>query len=141
MRIGELSRRTDIPTRMLRYYEEKHLLQAEREGNGYRSYPASAAGLALQIRGLLDSGLTTEIIREILPCLDDPATPDGQRLTPGELAPETAAALGRHLDRVQQRIDCLSRNRDAIRSYIDAARHADHELRRRSEHSVGASAL
>jgi len=63
MRIGELSRRTGVPTRMLRYYEEQDLLHPERAANGYR---------VQQIRGLLDSGLTTEIIRKILPFLDKP---------------------------------------------------------------------
>ena len=87
MKIGELARRTDISTRMLRYYEEQGLLTAERDDNGYRSYAESSAGQALQIRGLLDSGLTTEIIRDLLPCLAgrpdacrrpvDPAVPVG----------------------------------------------------------------
>ena len=117
MRIGELSRRTDVPTRMLRYYEEQGLLQPERGANGYRSFGPTDTYRALQIRGLLAAGLTTEIIRDILPCLDDP---EAVRLTPRRIAPQTAAALHRHLDRVEQRIDCLSRNRDAIRSYIAA---------------------
>jgi DNA-binding transcriptional MerR regulator len=115
MRIGELSQRTDVPTRMLRYYEEQGLLEPRRDDNGYRSYAPTDTYRALQIRGLLAAGLTTEIIRDILPCLEDP---EDVRLTPEHLAPETADALSRHLDRVQQRIDCLSRNRDAIRSYI-----------------------
>ena len=117
MRIGELSRRTDVPTRMLRYYEEQGLLQPQRDDNGYRSFGPTDTYRALQIRGLLAAGLTTEIIRDILPCLDDP---EQVRLTPQRIAPETARALHRHLERVQQRIDCLSRNRDAIRSYIAA---------------------
>jgi DNA-binding transcriptional MerR regulator len=117
MRIGELARRTDVPTRMLRYYEEQGLLGADREDNGYRSYPEAAAGRALQIRGLLGSGLTTEIIRDILPCLDDP---QAEQLMPDYLAPELAEMLTQHLARVQQRIECLTRNRDAIQSYITA---------------------
>jgi DNA-binding transcriptional MerR regulator len=117
VRIGELSQRTDVPTRMLRYYEEQGLLEPRRDVNGYRSYGPTDTYRALQIRGLLAAGLTTEIIRDILPCLEDPAD---VRLAPAHLAPETAEALNRHLDRVQQRIDCLSRNRDAIRSYIAA---------------------
>ncbi len=117
MRIGELSRRTDISTRMLRYYEEQGLLEADRDGNGYRSYPEATAGRALQIRGLLDSGLTTGIIRDLLPCLDDPDGP----LTPPYLSAEMAAALTAHLARIQKRIDCLSRNRDAVVAYIAAA--------------------
>ncbi len=40
MKIGELSRRTGVPTRMLRYYEEQGLLRPERADNGYRSYRA-----------------------------------------------------------------------------------------------------
>ncbi|WP_315987662.1 hypothetical protein [Actinomadura sp. HBU206391] len=28
----------------------------------------------MQIRGLLDAGLPTKIIKQILPCLDDPCT-------------------------------------------------------------------
>ena len=115
MRIGELSKRTDVPTRMLRYYEEQGLLQPQRDDNGYRSFAPSDTYRALQIRGLLAAGLTTEIIRDILPCLDDP---QDVRLTPDWIAPEVAEALDRHLARVEQRIDCLSRNRDAIRSYI-----------------------
>jgi DNA-binding transcriptional MerR regulator len=126
MKIGELSRRTDISTRMLRYYEEQGLLAAERDANDYRSYAESSAGRALQIRGLLDSGLTTEIIRDLLPCLED-GSEDGSdnpggRLTPPYLSPELAGALSGHLERIQKRIDCLTRNRDAVRTYIAGAR-------------------
>ena len=117
MRIGELSQRTEVPTRMLRYYEEQGLLEPQRDISGYRSYAATDTYRALQIRGLLAAGLTTEIIRDILPCLDDP---DDSGLTPARLSPEIAEALERHLDRVQQRIDCLTRNRDAIGRYIAA---------------------
>jgi DNA-binding transcriptional MerR regulator len=129
MKIGELSRRTDISTRMLRYYEEQGLLTAERDANDYRSYAESSAGRALQIRGLLDSGLTTEIIRDLLPCLEDSSQDGledgsdnpGGRLTPPYLSPELAGALSGHLERIQKRIDCLTRNRDAVRTYIAGA--------------------
>jgi DNA-binding transcriptional MerR regulator len=121
MRIGELARRTDISTRMLRYYEEQGLLAAQRDDNGYRSYAEATAGQALQIRGLLDAGLTTDIIRDLLPCLQ--AGPDGadRPLTPPYLSADLAAALSRHLERIEKRIDCLTRNRDAVRAYIAAA--------------------
>ena len=67
MRIGELSCRTGVPARLLRYYEEQDLLHPERDSNGYRCYDAADADRVEQIRGLLDSGLTTEIISRILP--------------------------------------------------------------------------
>jgi len=117
MKIGELSRRTGIPARMLRYYEEQDLLHPERAGNGYRAYGESAVYRVQQIRGLLDSGLTTEIIRNILPFL---SKPDEIHLHPDCLTPETAGLLRREAGRIEQRIDCLTRNRDAIRAYLAA---------------------
>jgi DNA-binding transcriptional MerR regulator len=117
MRIGELSRRTGVPARLLRYYEEQDLLNPERDGNGYRFYSTPDVYRVQQIRGLLDSGLTTEIIRRILPFLEDP---DMIHLPPQCLTAETAALLQREADRLQQRIDCLTRNRDAIRGYLAA---------------------
>ncbi|MEU2716683.1 MerR family transcriptional regulator [Streptomyces sp. NPDC007205] len=117
MRIGELSRRTGVPTRLLRYYGEQDLLHPERAANGYRSYPESAVADVQQIRGLLDSGLTTEMIRAILPYLCGP----GELHPPAEcVAPETAALLQRHIQRIQSRIDCLARNRDRLSAYLAA---------------------
>ncbi|MEU8245714.1 MerR family transcriptional regulator [Nonomuraea sp. NPDC048916] len=121
MRIGELSRRTGVPARMLRYYEEQDLLHPERAANGYRLYDAPAVYRVQQIRGLLDSGLTTEIIRRILPYLDQP---DEIHPHPDCLTAEVAALLREEAERIQRRIDCLSRNRDAIHAYLAAVQRA-----------------
>lgn len=119
MKIGELSRRTGVPTRLLRYYEEQRLLSPDRTENGYRDYREPAVQDVQQIRGLLDSGLTTEMIRAILPYLSGP----DEILLPAEcLTPETAALLQAHLDRIQARIDCLARNRDRLSAYLAAVR-------------------
>lgn len=119
MKIGQLSQRTGVPTRMLRYYEEQDLLHPDRAGNGYRDYPEQAVYRVQQIRGLLDSGLTTEIIRRILPFLDKP---DEIHLHPACLTSELSELLQAEAGRIQQRIDCLSRNRDAILAYLTAVR-------------------
>ncbi|WP_327092735.1 MerR family transcriptional regulator [Nonomuraea sp. NBC_01738] len=117
MKIGQLSQHTGVPTRMLRYYEEQGLLCAERDANGYRRYDQGAVHRVTQIRGLLDSGLTTEIIAKLLPYLDGP----GQiHLHPQCLTPELAAMLRAEAARLGARIDCLSRNRDALLAYLDA---------------------
>ncbi|NUU22667.1 MAG: MerR family transcriptional regulator [Streptomycetaceae bacterium] len=115
MRIGELSRRTGVPARMLRYYEEQDLLHPDRSQNGYRDYPEPTVYRVQQIRGLLDSGLTTEIIRNILPFLTEP---DRIHLHPDCLTAEMAAQLRAEADRIQARIDCLGRNLTAIRAYL-----------------------
>ncbi|MEV4397868.1 MerR family transcriptional regulator [Nonomuraea sp. NPDC049607] len=121
MKIGQLSQRTGVPTRMLRYYEEQDLLHPDRADNGYRDYPESAVYRVQQIRGLLDSGLTTEIIRRILPFL---TRPDDIHLHPACLTSELAELLQAEAGRIQQRIECLSRNRDAIHAYLAAVRSA-----------------
>ncbi|MFI6777135.1 MerR family transcriptional regulator [Nocardia sp. NPDC050412] len=117
MRIGELSERTGTSRRLLRYYEEQGLIVADRCANGYRTYDDRFVDRVLQIRGLLDAGLPTRIIKQILPCLDKPRTiyfPDA--------TPEMLATLERERDRMSDRISCLSRNRDAIAEYLEAVR-------------------
>jgi DNA-binding transcriptional MerR regulator len=117
VRIGELSKRTDVPTRLLRYYEEQGLLTPSRAANGYRDYAEALVDRVTQIRGLLDAGVPTRIIRQILPCLDDPCT-----IHVTDAAPELIADLERQRDQMDARISCLSRNRDAINAYLDAVR-------------------
>ncbi|MFD9740814.1 MerR family transcriptional regulator [Umezawaea sp. NPDC059074] len=115
MRIGELSARTATSRRLLRYYEEQGLLVSTRCPNGYRDYDESYVDRVLQIRGLLDAGLPTRIIKQILPCLDKPRSihfPDA--------TPEMIAALEHERDRMTDRVRCLTRNRDAIAEYLDA---------------------
>lgn len=117
MRIGDLSRQTGVPPRMLRYYEDQGLLSPARDANGYRSYADADAGKVRQIRGLLDSGLPTGIIRRILPFLD---SPDQIHLPPQCLTAETTTLLRAEIARLTSRIDCLARNRDALRGYLAA---------------------
>ena len=117
MRIGELSARTDTPRRLLRYYEGQRLIVADRSPNGYREYDEPTVDRVLQIRGLLDAGLPTRIIKQILPCLDKPRAiyfPDA--------TPEMLATLEAERDRMARRAECLLRNRDAISEYLDAVR-------------------
>ncbi|TVT60852.1 MerR family transcriptional regulator [Amycolatopsis rhizosphaerae] len=117
MRIGELSERTGTPRRLLRYYEEQGLIIARRAANGYREYEGSTVDRVLQVRGLLDAGLPTRIIKQILPCLDKPRTIYFEDATP-----EMLATLEHELERMTHRIHCLARNRDAIAEYLDAVR-------------------
>ncbi|MBN3931880.1 MerR family transcriptional regulator [Streptomyces verrucosisporus] len=68
MLIGELSRRTGVSTRLLRYYGEQGPLTSERGPNGYRTYGEDAALTVRRIRALPAPGLITEVIRSVLPC-------------------------------------------------------------------------
>jgi DNA-binding transcriptional MerR regulator len=118
MRIGELSERTGTPPRLLRYYEEQGLITSERCTNGYRSYTDPTVDRVRQVRGLLDAGLPTRIIKQILPCLDKP------RDLP-EATPELIASLELQRDRMTARIECLTKNRDAVAEYLEAVLERD----------------
>jgi DNA-binding transcriptional MerR regulator len=122
MRIGELAARTGTSRRLLRYYEEQELIAPDRSANGYRDYDERLVDRVLQIRGLLEAGLPTRMIKRILPCLNVP----GILHCPEEATPEMLAALEEERDRMTQRIQFLTRNRDAIASYLDVARSTGH---------------
>ncbi|MCQ4121363.1 MerR family transcriptional regulator [Rhodococcus sp. FXJ9.536] len=117
MLIGELARVTGTPTRSLRYYEEQGLIVPSRLDNGYRDYADYLVDRVIQIRGLLDAGLPTRIIKQVLPCLDKPRTIHFRDATP-----EMLATLEHERDRMNERIDFLTRNRDAITNYLDAVK-------------------
>ncbi|MEU9023442.1 MerR family transcriptional regulator [Actinomadura sp. NPDC048394] len=117
MRIGRLSELTGVSRRLLRYYEEQGLIVSERCANGYRDYDERSVDRVLQIRGLLDAGLPTRIIKQILPCLDKP-----RRIVFSDATPEMLATLEAELDRMSRRIECLARNRDAIAEYLGEVR-------------------
>ncbi|MEU7178305.1 MULTISPECIES: MerR family transcriptional regulator [Streptomyces] len=118
MRIGELSKRTDAPVRMLRYYEEQGLIHSERLPNGYRDYEDYTVDRVRQIRGLLDVGLPTRIIKQILPCLNSPRTIHMPYVTP-----DMIATLEDERDRMAEKIECLTKNHRAINDYLDAVSH------------------
>jgi DNA-binding transcriptional MerR regulator len=81
MRIGELSKRTGVSPRSLRYYEQQGLLTSERLTNGYRDYADTAVDIVASIQNLLAAGMNTELIRDVLPALDCGVAP---RICEGE---------------------------------------------------------
>ncbi|OZC87733.1 MerR family transcriptional regulator [Rhodococcus sp. 05-340-1] len=114
MRIGELASATNTSVRLLRYYEERQLIVSTREPNGYRAYDDRFVDRVLQIRGLLDAGLPTRIIKQILPCLDKPRV-----IHFADATPDMIALLTHERDRMEERALNLMKNRDAIASYLD----------------------
>lgn len=115
MRIGELAERTGIPRRLLRYYEEQGLITPRRLDNGYREYDERLVDRVMKVRGLLDSGIPTRIIADMLPCLDQP-----QDIVVANPDPELRKILVRERERMAERIALLEHNRDALTRYISA---------------------
>ncbi|MBB3662213.1 DNA-binding transcriptional MerR regulator [Prauserella sediminis] len=114
MRIGELSRRTGVSIRLLRYYEEQGLLSPERGANGYRNFRDSDVGAVRQIRTLLAAGLPTHTIAWLLPCVRD----EGERLV---LCTEMAEDLRGERARIDRQIETLMASRELLDDVISAA--------------------
>jgi DNA-binding transcriptional MerR regulator len=115
MRIGELAERTGVPRRLLRYYEEQGLITPRRLDNGYREYDGHLVDRVMKVRGLLDAGIPTRIIADMLPCLDQP-----QDIVVANPDPELRTILVRERERMAERISLLEHNLGALTRYIEA---------------------
>jgi DNA-binding transcriptional MerR regulator len=71
MRIGELSARSGVSTRSLRYYEKQGLLAARRESNGYREYDDAAVVRARTIQMLFGMDFPRDLVKTVLACAGD----------------------------------------------------------------------
>jgi DNA-binding transcriptional MerR regulator len=115
MLIGQLAKLTGTSERLLRYYERVGLLTASRQANGYRVYEADAELTVRQIRALLAAGLSTNLIKQMLPCV----------LEDGSLRPCSGVLdkLRTRLDHLGQRADELARARQTLQQAISIAEH------------------
>ncbi|WP_086853398.1 MerR family transcriptional regulator [Amycolatopsis kentuckyensis] len=112
MRIGELSKRTGVSPRSLRYYEEQGLLTSSRSEAGQRHYAEADVQRVALVRQLFDAGLSSRVIATVLPCVDIPDDLD--------VAEETFAAMMRERDRLDADIAHLVETRDALDALIKA---------------------
>jgi DNA-binding transcriptional MerR regulator len=112
MKIGDLARETGISPRLLRYYEEQGLLTSHRVGSGHRRYADDAPILVGHIRALLEAGLPTSVIREVLPCVEGPGP---------ELNHCAAETLQDQLRSLDNKISTLQDARSALARLLAAA--------------------
>ena len=111
MRIGEVSRRSGVSPRSLRYYEELGLITSERESNGYRRYDEVAVERAIVIHMLFGMDFPREVVTSVLACT-------------GDAPAEAHDALYAQLDRVRadlsERIQTLVATRSRIDEFLAA---------------------
>ncbi|MFD3701541.1 MerR family transcriptional regulator [Nocardia sp. NPDC058658] len=112
MRIGELSKRTGVSPRSLRYYEEQGLLTSSRSAAGQRHYSGAVVERVSLIRQLFDAGMSSRVIASVLPCADVPGDLD--------VAEETFATMTRERDRIDADIAHLIETRAALDVLIKA---------------------
>ncbi|WP_433088732.1 MerR family transcriptional regulator [Dactylosporangium sp. CA-052675] len=112
MRIGELSQRTGVSPRSLRYYEAQGLLTSSRSEAGQRHYADAEVQRVSLIRQLFDAGLSSRVIATVLPCVETPSEPGV-----AELAFATMTSVR---DRIDADIAHLIETRDALDELIRA---------------------
>jgi DNA-binding transcriptional MerR regulator len=118
MRIGELSRRTGVTVRLLRYYEQQGLLSPQRASSGYRLYSESDVERVERIRCMLGLGVPTRVIRRINMLLHGPKD--------GHIEPQQAAVILHEVESEMQTLDErlaeLRRNRDRLETFAQHVR-------------------
>lgn len=103
MLIGEVSRRTGVSTRMLRYYDAHGLVTpSHRTSGGYREYSRGDLGRLMKVESLRSLGLGVEEVRT---ALDDPAL-------------DVAAVVDRLREETRERI----RDEEALLDQLDSLR-------------------
>jgi DNA-binding transcriptional MerR regulator len=111
MLIGELGRRAKVSTRAIRYYDSEGLLSARRGANGYREFDELDVVAVEHIRKLLQAGLTTKTIREILPCI--------VRFDPESVVCErTRSILKREYERIRGQITELEQSQKLLKDAL-----------------------
>lgn len=119
MKIGDLSRRTGVAPRLLRYYEEQGLLTPGRAENGYRTYDEDDVALVERIALFIRSGVPTRLVRALLELEGD----RGRELA-ATCTRDVARLLAAELADVDARIGCLTRSRHTIHDFLIRTEHA-----------------
>ncbi|MDP3984532.1 MAG: heavy metal-responsive transcriptional regulator [Acidimicrobiia bacterium] len=116
MRIGELARRTGVPTKTIRYYEDIGVLPApDRAANDYRDYADEAVDRLAFVRDAQATGLTLTEIASILDLRSQ-----------GEATcHHVIDLLERHLTALDRHIQTLRQTRRKLATLTDRARSLD----------------
>ncbi|MGC8121452.1 Cd(II)/Pb(II)-responsive transcriptional regulator [Marinobacter sp. VGCF2001] len=99
MKIGELSRQSDVPVETVRYFEKIGLMtEPDRGANGYRHYRQEHLDRLLFIKRCRNLDMAQDEIRELIRLADNPAAD----------CSDVDALLARHLSHVRARLRELS---------------------------------
>lgn len=112
MKIGELSRRTGVSIRMLRYYEAAGFLAPHRTHSGYRDYGSADEETIERIKRLGAAGMTLETIRKVIPCVisNQPA------FTPCD---DLRFILAKQMSIIDKKIENLHKSRGLLVKFLE----------------------
>jgi len=119
MRIGQFSKRAQVPIQTLRFYERKKLLrEPPRTPSGYRSYSESDLARVRFIRDAQDLGFTLKEIHLLL-TIHEPDSPPGK---PAQRWPEAFRIADERLTLIDKKIAQLRAFRQRLAAGLDQAR-------------------
>ncbi|WP_022963754.1 MerR family transcriptional regulator [Halopseudomonas pelagia] len=116
MRIGELSKRTEVSVRMLRYYEVEGLLKPKRSASGYREYAPEEVRTVERIKLLGSAGMTLATIQQFLPCVRG----EGLAFEPCD---ELRNVLHEQIRLADQKAEQLAQSRSILESFLYEIEH------------------
>lgn len=123
LRIGELSKRTGVSDKAIRFYEEIGLLpQAQRLANGYRVYSEEDVDRLQFIRRARMLGFALDEIAEILAFRERQEPPCSHVL----------ALICRKIDEIESQIRDLTQIRDELKALHEAGRELPEDVRMRT---------
>ena len=113
MRIGELSSRTGVSPRSLRYYEDQGLLVSTRAASGQRHYADGHVQRVELIQAFLAAGLSSRAIAKMVPCMSAPSRHGAQH---------ALTTMDHERERLSSAVDRLTAARAALDVLIDVNR-------------------
>lgn len=112
MKIGELSARTGVPAKTIRYYEQIGVLPSpSRTPNGYRDYQPDAVDRLAFVKDAQSSGFSLNEIASIMEL----------RSQGVGTCEHVLDLMHRHRMDVDRQIETLKRTRDRLSAFIDRA--------------------
>jgi MerR family transcriptional regulator, copper efflux regulator len=116
MNIGELARRTDVPTKTIRYYEDIGLLPApSRSSKGYRNYDDRALHTLRFVKHAREFGFSIDDVRELLALWANPR----------RASAKVKAVAQKHVEEIERKLEKLASMRRTLMKLIQCC-HGDH---------------
>ena len=115
MNIREAEKRTGLPSKTLRYYEDIGLVRPARLANGYRSYSDDEVARLKFVRRARDLGFPIDECRSLLALWDDRS----------RASADVKVIASAHLEAVEDKLKELNSLRDTLAQLVDACAGSD----------------
>jgi Cu(I)-responsive transcriptional regulator len=110
MNIGVVARKSGLPAKTIRYYEDIGLVKADRKPNGYRDYSEHHLNTLRFLARARSLGFSIEDCRQLLSLYEDR----------GRASSDVKSLAMAHIDEVEKKIEELEGIRATLRSLVEA---------------------